>query len=104
MARGAGLADFHEHGVLVAIDADLDDVLLVAGGVALAPEALARARPVDGAAGVDGELQRLGVHPGEHEDVARVGVLRDGGDEAVGVELRAQLDRLVLRGTGKGSG
>ena len=104
MAGGAGLADFQEDGVLVAVDADLDDVLLVAGRVALAPEAFARARPVDGAAGVDGELKRFGIHPGEHEDFAGVGILRDGGDEAVSVEFRAQLDGFVLGGAGEGRG
>jgi hypothetical protein len=65
----------------------------------------ARARPVDGAAGVDGELQGVGVHPGEHEHIiARIRILRDGGDEAVGVELRAQLDGFVLLRIRRGAG
>src|SRR5262249_36170094 len=61
----------------------LDDPLHVAGFLALAPQALARARPVHRLAALDAFLQRVAVHPGHHEHSTALGVLRHGGDQAV---------------------
>ena len=46
-------------------------------------------------------LQRFGIQPGEHKDFARIGILRDGGDETVLIELWAKLNGFVLFGTGE---
>src|SRR5260221_140970 len=59
----------------------------MAGGFALAPARLARARPVGDLTARDGFLQRFAVHPGEHQDLAVLGVLRNHRHETVGVEL-----------------
>jgi hypothetical protein len=37
----AGLADLQQDGILIAVDADLDDMLFMAGRIALAPERIA---------------------------------------------------------------
>ncbi|KAG1251028.1 hypothetical protein G6F68_012491 [Rhizopus microsporus] len=58
----------------------------VAGFLALAPQALARTRPVHRAAGGGGFGKRFAVHPGHHHDLAVFKVLRDGGNQAVFVE------------------
>ena len=100
VAGGACLAHLEEHRVLVAIDADFVDMLFVAGRVALAPERLARARPVDRAAGVDGELQRLCIHPRQHQHFAGIVLLRDGGKEPRIITLEALCDLWVKRGVG----
>src|SRR5690606_22368920 len=52
----------------------------------LAPQALARARPVHGAPGGGRLGQRFAVHPGDHQDLAGFGILGDGRDQAVLVE------------------
>ncbi len=84
------LLDLDPDRVLVAIDPHLDDALGVAGAFALPPQRLARAREIPGLAGLDGALERLGVHVRDHQQFAGPGVGGDAGDEAVGVELRRQ--------------
>ena len=59
-----------EHGVAVAVHRHAEHLLQVAGGVALAPELLAAARPVGAAAGGQRLLQGGPVGPGQHEDRA----------------------------------
>ena len=101
---GAALLDLHPHGILIAVDAHLDDALRVAGGLALAPERAARAAVVPGLAALDGARERLGVHVRDHQHVAGRGIGRDRGHEPVGVEFRRKrapfLD--VLRGAAFG--
>ena len=53
------------------------------------PVLLAAARPVGAAAGGERAVQRLVVHPAEHQHLAGVVLLGDGGDEAVGAALEA---------------
>ena len=100
-AAVAGDADLEEDGVLVAVDARLDDGLDLAARRALAPELAARARPVPGLAGRKRPRQRLGVHVRDHQHLAGVGVGRDRGDEAVRAEAGGEHEpflELLLRG------
>ena len=102
----AGLFHLEEEGVAVAVQADLPHPLDVAGGLALGPQAPARAGPVHGDAAAQGLGQGLSVHPGEHEHLAAVGVLGDGGDQALFVpgHLVQPVGRLGrCHGTGKDS-
>src|SRR5690606_7581358 len=87
-AGGADLVDLYEDRVAVAVQRDRLDPLLVAGGLALHPVLLAAARPVGAAPGGEGAVQGLVVHPAEHEHLAGVVLLGDGGHEAVGVALQ----------------
>ena len=86
VAGDADLVDEEEDGVGVAIVAQVDEALRLAGSFAFAPEAAARAAIVAGLAGGEGFGQGFGVHPGEHEDFAGIVLLGDGGDEAGGGE------------------
>ena len=86
----AQLLDLEPERVLVAIDAQLDDALDVAGAFALLPQRLARAAEIPGLAGLDRSWQRLGVHVRDHQHVAGCGVGDHRGDQAVGVELRRE--------------
>ena len=84
MAGGpAHLLDAEQDGVQVAIQVDGADPLDIAALFAFAPEFLAAAAVVDGPAGGHGLGVALGVHVGEHQDFARLGVLGDGGQQAV---------------------
>ena len=74
--------------VAVAVERGAAHVLDVAGGVALAPVLLARARPEGDAALGQGAAERLGVHPAEHEHLAGVPLLDDRRQQAVVVEAR----------------
>src|SRR5207247_8621482 len=65
---------------------ELIPVLDVPGRVALAPELGARARPVHHPSLRERPRERLTVGPREHQDLARVGVLRDHRHEAAFVE------------------
>src|SRR5690606_31359275 len=79
------LIDREQDRVTVAVDGDAVHPLRVARGVTLAPVLLAGPGPVHGPPAGEGAAQRLGVHPGEHEHLARVVLLHDHGREAVGV-------------------
>jgi hypothetical protein len=84
----ADLLDLQQEDVLVAIGADLADLLDVAALLALAPQAPPAARPVVRQARLQRQPQGIGVHPGDHEDLARVGVLGNGRHEAARVDLQ----------------
>src|SRR3990172_5176287 len=93
VAGGTELVDANEQHVCVAVGPDLLDVLDVAGGLPLAPPLL------PGAAPEHRSPQRLPVHPGQHEDLAVLGVLDDRGDQAPVVERELVLvHRHVLTG------
>src|SRR5215207_6784660 len=88
-ARVAGdpdLLDLHEQRVGIAVERRLAHELHVARGVALAPVLLAGSRPERDAPLREGASQRLAVHPAEHEHLAGVPLLDDGGQQPVGVE------------------
>ena len=64
---------------MVAIGRGRDYTQAVAAGLALHPELLTGARIEGDVAGREGALEGFGVDEAEHEDVAVVGVLDDGG-------------------------
>ena len=70
-----------QHRVAVAVLAQLLDGERVPGRLALVPEPGARAAVEVRLAGLPGSAQRFVVHPREHQDATRVGVLDDGGPE-----------------------
>ena len=72
--------------VAVAVDPQLLQVLHLAGGLALAPQRVAAAAEVADAAGGERLRHGVAVHPGEHQHLAGVVLLRDGGHQAGGVE------------------
>src|SRR5690606_11385062 len=85
--NAAVLRNGKQQDISVAVKADYVHAWRGASSLSLAPWFLARARPVNGIAGAHGFLQRLRVHPGDHKNTPAFGVLRDGGDQAVIVEL-----------------
>jgi hypothetical protein len=100
VAGGTHLPHEIEHGIAVAVERDLADVLDVAARVALAPERTAAARPVDAAALPRGGEERLAVRPGEHEDGA-VLLLGDDGDEPAVVVVDPPEEPLDAGGHGR---
>src|SRR5690606_18207688 len=84
--NSAFLVDFIQNDVAVAVETDFVHDLDVAGLLSLAPQPVARARPVDGAAGGGGFGQRLGVGVGEHHHRAGGGVLGNDGNQAFFIE------------------
>ena len=100
VAGRAGLVDGEQHRVAVAVEPDLDDALGVAGGLALDPVLLARAAPVGPPPGRQGAVQRLVVHPAQHQHLTGAVLLHDGGDEPVGVALEPAGDGGIQAGVG----
>ena len=86
VAGAALLVDDVQQGVAVAVDADLLDALGVAAGAALLPELVAAARVVVGVPRLAGPLEGRPGDVREHQHVARVGVLGDGGNQPLFVE------------------
>src|SRR5690606_32896131 len=76
--------------VLIAIRPDFSNAKEVAALLALLPDALPRARPEMRQSGLDGERQRLSVHPCEHENVTGIGIGDDRRDQSVRPELRLE--------------
>ena len=87
MTGGAVLVHADHQGVVVAVGGDVDDVLGVAGCLALAPELLAGAAPEAGALLFDRDFQALPVHIGQRQHLAAGPVHDDGGDEPFLVKL-----------------
>src|SRR5919106_4167506 len=84
VAGGARRVDECDVGVAVAVVPEGPEALNVAGGLALVPQLVARARPEPHLTGRAGALERLLVHVGEGEDLAGVGVLDDAGEKLHG--------------------
>src|SRR5512147_2545188 len=82
----AGLRDSVQHDVAVTIEPDFADLLRVARFLALAPEPVARSRPVDRAPRLRRLRERLAIGPGEHQHAPAGRVLRDDRHQAVGIE------------------
>ena len=84
--------DLDPDGVLITIDAKLYDPLNLTAGLALFPKGLARAAEIVGLARIDGALQGLCIHPGQHQDLARfrMGCYRR--DQAFLVKARGKVD------------
>jgi len=89
VAGAAGLRDFKEEHVAVAIHIPAVDLLRVSAGFALEPELLPGAAPVVHEPGGEGFFESFPVQPGKHEDAAARGafssgvLLEDGGNEAI---------------------
>src|SRR5690242_19046250 len=98
VAGGADLVDPDQHGVAVAVQRHRLHPLLVAGRLALDPVLTAAARPVGAPAGGQRAVQRLVVHPAQHEHLAGVVLLRNGRDQPVRVALQPRGHRRVQRG------
>src|SRR5580693_2793285 len=95
VAGVAGLADLvhpDHQGVAVAVERHRLHPLVVPGGIALHPVFLAAARPVGTPAGGKGAMQRLVVHPSEHQHFAGVVLLGDGRDQAGRIPLQPGRD------------
>src|SRR3569623_1608 len=90
VAGAAGLLDANPHRVLIAIHPHLDNALDMTRRLTFAPQLLARAAEVPGVAGLDGPAQRLIVHVGDHQHVARAGVGRHAGHKPGRVEARSE--------------
>ncbi len=84
------LFDLQPKRVLVAIDAQFDHALDMAGRLALLPKRLARTAVVPGLAACDGFPKRFFVHVRDHQHVARFGVGHNSSDQSVGVEFRRE--------------
>ena len=91
----AVLVDQDQQRVAVAVDPDLAHVLAVARRLPLAPVLLAAAAPEPGPPGVQGPAQGLGVHVGDHEDLAVDGVLDHRDHQPAVVERHLVEQRLV---------
>ena len=88
MASCAGLFDGEQDGIGVTIDADLEDFLSMPAFFAFSPKFIAAAAEVGSHTGLQGFIEGLPVHPGEHEDLAGGGILGDSREEtAGGVEI-----------------
>src|SRR5687767_10242169 len=86
MAGDAGrLLDLEQHRVGVAVQAQLDQLLHVAGFLALAPELLARARPVHRFFSLHGLPQGVAVHPGDGEHSSRRDFLGNNRNQALAI-------------------
>src|SRR4051812_34975049 len=95
VARRSLLVHDQQHGVAVAVEADLVHVLGVTRGLALHPEPAPAAGEVRRAPGGQGEVQCLVVHPGHHENLAGPLALRHRAHQPVGVALESLGDRGV---------
>ena len=90
MAGGApNLVYFYQNGVFIAIGVKSLYFLHISRFFALFPELFTAPAPVGHIAGLGGVLQRVPVGEREHQDFARLGVLRDNGNEAVFLEFQA---------------
>src|SRR6478672_12355131 len=72
-----------QHGIVVAVDEHVDDLELVARGLALHPQLVARAAEEGGEAGAARFRERDVVHEADHQDLRGVGILDDGGNQSV---------------------
>ena len=86
-----------QQGVAVAVHADFGDALNVARGAALVPKFLTAAAPKVGFARLPRQRQRLGVHPGDHEDFAGGVVLENGRNQPLLIKFQIMYRHTVYR-------
>src|SRR5438128_1931293 len=98
VAGRTDLVDLHEHRVTVAVERHRLHPLLVTAGLALDPVLLPTAAPVGAAAGRQRAVQRLVVHPPDHQHLTGVPLLGHRANEAGVVALEALGDLWVQRG------
>src|SRR6478735_6160149 len=87
VAGRADLVDPDQQRIAVAVHGERLDPLHVPGGVSLAPVLLAGARIERDAPAGQGAVQRLVVHPAQHQHLVGVELLDDGGHQAGAVAL-----------------
>jgi hypothetical protein len=83
MAGRASRLDSYQQRVAVAIVAYFDHVLDVAAGRSLVPQFFPAATPEPGLAGLQRQSERLGIHVGQGQHLARLRILHDGRQQAV---------------------
>src|SRR4051794_27838770 len=103
VAGRALLVDEHQQRVAVAVHPHAAHPLAVARRLPLHPVLAPAARPVGGAAGGQGPVQRLVVHPGEHQHLTGVVLLDHRGHQAGGVAAQ-QLGDDGVEGRDRGHG
>src|SRR5690606_15946122 len=88
MASDAALlVHLEQDDVGIAVETHLTHLLAVPRLFAFAPQPAARAGPVHGVARFHSFAQRLGIHPGNHQYGAISGVLCNGGNQTLPIEL-----------------
>src|SRR5680860_42032 len=98
------LVDLDQDGVPVAVQPDLLDPLPMSRGLPLDPVLLTRPGPERRTPAGQCPVQRLVVHPAQHEHLAGVVLLYDGRDQAVLVSLQPGGDPGIQWGAGKSHG
>lgn len=93
MARGPVARDLdpQPYGILIVVDPCLDHLLNQPGRRTLVPKGLARAAIVMRFAGLQRLFQRQGIHPAQHQHLARTGIGGDTGHQAPIVEFGGKL-------------
>src|SRR5262245_17351249 len=92
MAGTTRLLDLDQHRITVTVERDRSDLLEVPGSLAFDPVLLPAARPVCAAAGGERAMQRLIVHPPQHQHFTGVVLLCDGREQAGRVALQPRRD------------
>src|SRR5690606_35329759 len=87
MASGTVGDRLDEDGVSVTVEVDGDELEPVARSGALLPQLLARAGPERDPSRLSSRFEGSRVHPAQHQDLGRLGVLDHRGDEAVRVPV-----------------
>ena len=87
MTGDALLINYKQKCVAVTIETELAQQLNLPGRLAFSPEPAARPRPVTGPAFAQGCANRIAVHPGNHEDFARIMLLGYGSNEAIWIKF-----------------
>jgi DNA polymerase III subunit delta' len=83
----ADLFDVNNQGVLIAIRANFDDFLDMAGGFSFVPKFLTGTRPIDGFADFQSAAQRFLIHVSEHQRLFGDRIDRHRRNQSVGVEF-----------------
>lgn len=85
VAGRAILRDLQQQAVAITIQPQFHQPLHMARGFALGPEGLTRTRPIGDIAGFQCTGNAGSIHPGHHQNLARGMILRDGGDQTIGI-------------------
>src|SRR5262245_52476306 len=89
MTRGTLWLDLDQNRVVIAIQADVHDLLRIAGRFPFVPKPFSASAPEPRFFSLEGALSRLLVHIGDRQNLTRPRVLNDGGDQPVRAELRS---------------
>jgi len=80
-----------DEAILVAIDEYLPDLLQVAALLTLLPQFVSGSAKVCSVAGLNGPVQGLAIHKSGHEDLAGIGILGYGRNQAIVIESWSEL-------------